>query len=156
MKNKTKRLNAIREIITDSPVGSQDELLRLLLERGYDLTQATLSRDLKELKVAKTPDMSGSYVYRLTPQEKGTEDWSDAFAVTRNRFRSIDFSGNIAVLHTRPGYASSVAYDIDDQARDVIIGTVAGEDTIIAVMKEGVTREEVMKSFSIFIPEILK
>ena len=156
MKNKTKRLNTIREIITDSLVGSQDELLRLLLERGYDLTQATLSRDLKELKIAKTPDSSGTYVYQLTPQEKRVEDQSNAFAVTRNRFKSIDFSGNIAVLHTRPGYASSVAYDIDEQSNDLIIGTVAGEDTIIAVMKEGVSREEVIKSFSLFIPEVLK
>jgi transcriptional regulator of arginine metabolism len=148
MKNKTKRLTAIKEIITNSVVGSQEELLQLLLEKGYELTQATLSRDLKYLKVAKTSNASGEYLYQLTPQEKERERKTSVF--TGNILQSIDFSGNIAVLHTRPGYASSLAYEVDENGKDVFIGTVAGDDTVIAVIRENVTREEVMKNLSVF------
>lgn len=155
MKNKTKRLNAIKEIITNSIVGSQEELLQLLQEKGYHLTQATLSRDLKYLKVAKTSNASGEYVYQLAPQIKEREEKKSVFTVG-NILRSVIFSGNIAVLHTRPGYASSLAYEVDENGKDVIIGTVAGDDTIIAVIKENVTREEVMENLSAFIPELTK
>ena len=155
MKNKTKRLAAIKEIITNSVVGSQEELLQLLLEKGYELTQATLSRDLKCLKVAKTSNASGEYVYQLPPQEKGREDKISVFT-SGNILRSINFSGNIAVLHTRPGYASSLAYEVDENGKEVLIGTVAGDDTVIAVIRENVTRDEVMKNLSTFIPNLIK
>ena len=154
MKNKTKRLTAIKEIITNSVVGSQEELLQLLLEKGYELTQATLSRDLKYLKVAKTSNASGEYVYQLAPQEKEREERASVFA-SGNILQSVDFSGNIAVLHTRPSYASSLAYEIDENGKDVFIGTVAGDDTIIAVIRENVTHEEVMKNLSVFIPGLI-
>ena len=150
MKNKTKRLTAIKEIITGSVVGSQEELLQLLSERGYELTQATLSRDLKYLKVAKTTNASGEYVYQLTPQEKEREEKTGVFT-SGNILQSIDFSGNIAVLHTRPSYASSLAYEIDENGKEVFLGTVAGDDTIIAVIRENVTHDEVMKNLSTFI-----
>ncbi len=155
MKNKTKRLTAIREIITSSVVGSQEELLQLLLEKGYELTQATLSRDLKQLKVAKTSNASGEYVYQLASLEKEREVRATVFT-SGQVLQSVDFSGNIAVLHTRPGYASSLAYEIDENGKDVFIGTVAGDDTIIAIIRERVTHEEVMKNLSIFIPELTK
>jgi transcriptional regulator of arginine metabolism len=155
VKNKTKRLAAIKEIITGSVVGSQEELLQLLTERGYELTQATLSRDLKYLKVAKTSNASGEYVYQLAPQEKEREGKTGVFT-SRNVLQSVDFSGNIAVLHTRPGYASSLAYEVDEIGKDVFIGTVAGDDTVIAVIRENVTRAEVMKNLSAFIPGLTK
>ena len=155
MKNKTKRLTAIKEIITNSVVGSQEELLQLLLEKGYELTQATLSRDLKYLKVAKTSNASGEYVYQLASQEKEREIRASVFT-SGNILQSVDFSGNIAVLHTRPSYASSLAYEVDENGKDVFIGTVAGDDTIIAIIRENVTHEEVMKNLSTFIPGFKK
>ncbi|MEE1062136.1 MAG: arginine repressor, partial [Paludibacteraceae bacterium] len=69
---------------------------------------------------------------------------------------TIDFSGNILVIHTRAGYASSMAYRIDDEASDVIIGTVAGEDTVVCVMKEGMTKRAVIESLSKIIPTLKK
>ena len=155
MKNKIKRLSAIREIISGSVVGSQEELLQLLLEKGYELTQATLSRDLKYLKVAKTSNASGEYVYQLAPQVKEREEKTSVFA-SGNILRSVSFSGNIAVLHTRPGYASSLASEIDENGKEVFLGTVAGDDTIIAVIRESVTRDEVLKNLSTFIPDLTK
>lgn len=155
MKNKAQRLAAIKEIIHNSEVGNQDELLRLLQEKGYELTQATLSRDLKQLKVAKTPDASGEYVYKLTASGKKHEETTNVFTSSHIHV-SINFSGNIAVLHTRPGYASSLAYEIDERANDAIIGTVAGEDTIVAVIRENITRENVMEKLSAFIPSLTR
>ncbi len=155
MKNKVKRFAAIQEIISTSIVGSQEELLQRLSAQGFELTQATLSRDLKQLKVSKTTNSKGEYLYQLPARSLQEESRSlgNDFPMG-NAFLSIEFSSNIAVLHTRPGYASSLAYEIDDKAKDVIIGTVAGEDTIIAVTKENKTTKEVTESLSRIIPSI--
>lgn len=153
MKNKTKRFAAIKEVIQTSDVGNQEDLLKLLSDRGFEVTQATLSRDLKQLKVAKITNASGEYVYRLSQQTKGSEAKPSSF-VSPSVHVSIDFSGNVAVLHTRAGYASGLAYEIDEKGGDVVIGTVAGEDTIIAVMKENVSKERVIQVLSGFIPSL--
>ena len=155
MKNKVKRFAAIQEIISTSIVGSQEELLQRLSAQGFELTQATLSRDLKQLKVSKTTNSKGEYLYQLPTRslQEESRNIGNDFPMG-NAFLSIEFSGNIAVLHTRPGYASSLAYEIDDKAKDVIIGTVAGEDTIIAVTKENKTTKEVTESLSRIIPSI--
>lgn len=155
MKNKVKRFAAIQEIITTTVVGSQEELLQKLSEKGFELTQATLSRDLKQLKVSKTTNSQGEYIYQLPTrnlQEEGRTFGNDF--PRSNAFLSIEFSGNIAVVHTRPGYASSLAYEIDETAKGTIIGTVAGEDTIIAVIKENKTAKDVTEALSKIIPSI--
>lgn len=151
MKNKIKRFAAIKEIISTTTVSCQEDLLKLLSDRGFILTQATLSRDLKQMKVAKTPDVSGEYIYKLPTETKNNEEHN---AFLANSLTTIDFSGNNVVLHTRSGYASSLAYEIDERISDVIIGTVAGEDTIIGVIKEGLTKEEVFDSLTTIIPSL--
>lgn len=155
MKNKSKRLGVIKDIIQTFGVGSQEELLLLLQERGFELTQATLSRDLKHLKVAKVADGSGEYVYRLLSNEKENNIMSGSLN-SLNMVVPIFFSANIAVLHTRPGYASGLAYEIDEHGKNVIIGTVAGEDTIVAIIKENITHEDVMKKLIKFIPGLVR
>ncbi|MBO7627429.1 MAG: arginine repressor [Paludibacteraceae bacterium] len=153
MKNKNRRISVIQEIIATTKVGSQDELLQLLTNKGFNLTQATLSRDLKAMKVVKTPAVDGGYCYKLP----ANDDQADAQAAyLTSAAVTIDFSGNILVIHTRAGYASSMAYRIDDEASDVIIGTVAGEDTVVCVMKEGMTKRAVIESLSKFIPTLKK
>ena len=112
MKSKNSRLDAIKLIISSKEIGSQDELLQELSKEGYVLTQATLSRDLKQLKVAKAASMNGNYVYVLpnnTMYKRMTEQHSVHEMMRYNGFISIEFSGNIAVIRTRPGYASSLA-----------------------------------------------
>lgn len=153
VKNKTKRFAVIKELIQTTEVGNQEDLLRMLSTKGFDVTQATLSRDLKQLKVAKITNASGEYVYRLSQSAIAMDSKQDAFASSSSHV-TMDISGNIAVLHTRAGYASGLAYEIDDKASDVIIGTVAGEDTIIAVMREGVSLEKVKSVLSGFIPSL--
>ncbi|MDO5571573.1 MAG: arginine repressor [Bacteroidales bacterium] len=158
MKNKKERLLAIREIVTEKKIGSQDDLLKLLVEKGFDLTQATLSRDLKQLQIAKVADKDGSYVYIL-PEMGGvgkivhTKTFGDG-SFGASGFISIEFSNHVAVIRTRPGYASSIAYDIDVASPREILGTIAGDDTILLIPREEYTREEIIKALSVFIPNI--
>lgn len=157
MKTKNSRLDAIKMIISGKEVGSQEELLQELSKEGFQLTQATLSRDLKQLKVAKAASMNGNYVYVLpnnTMYRRVTEPHSATEMLLSDGIRGIEFSGNLAVIRTRPGYASSVAYDIDIHNFDEILGTIAGDDTILLVLREGCTRTSVMNELSLIIPNV--
>ncbi len=145
MKTKTQRLQLIRQLLTENTVTSQEELMDLMKKNGSPLTQSTLSRDMKELNVSKTVLLGGGYRYVL-PRLSPTPVKSD-----EKGFVSIAFSGNIAVVKTRAGYASRLAYEIDENASDVVIGTVAGEDTVILVLNEKSTREQVVAALSTFI-----
>lgn len=157
MKSKNSRLDSIKMIISSKEVGSQDELLQELAREGFRLTQATLSRDLKQLKVAKAASMNGNYVYVLpnnTMYKRMTDPQSASEMLRHNGFISIEFSDNIAVIKTKPGYASSLAYDIDTNNFHEIIGTIAGDDTIMMVIREGCSRTSVKQSLSHIIPNI--
>lgn len=156
MKKKADRLDAIKMIISSREVGSQEELLQMLGEEGFALTQATLSRDLKSLKVAKAADANGRYVYVLPNNFLYKHDIHQSVSemLMSNGFVSLHFSGNIAVIRTRPGYASSMAYDIDNRNFGGILGTIAGDDTIMLVLGEGVSRREVTDFLSQIIPSI--
>ena len=139
MKNKQNRLNAIRIIISNERIGSQDELLKKLYAQGFELTQATLSRDLKQLKVAKTAASDGSYIYILpsNPLYKRLSKEKQAYEnQVRSGFVSINYSANIAVIKTRPGYAGGIAYDIDEHDLPSVLATVAGDDTILVILAD--------------------
>ena len=157
MKVKNSRLEALRLIISSQQLGSQDELLAALQKEGFKLTQATLSRDLKQLKVAKAASMSGSYVYVL-PNETMYKRVSTPNSIREMLkvpgFVSINFSGNMGVIKTRPGYASSIAWNIDNSDIPEIIGTIAGDDTIFIVIKEGVRHQEVSEALSDVVPNM--
>ncbi len=155
MKSKNSRLDAIKIIISKNEIGSQEELLQALSKEGFSLTQATLSRDLKQLKVAKAASMNGNYVYVLpnnTMYKRMTDPKLDNDSLIHNGFVSIEFSSNIAVIKTRPGYASSLAYDIDNKNFDEILGTIAGDDTILLVIREGYSHSSIKEALSLIIP----
>ena len=146
MKAKGERLDALKMLISSQELGSQEEVLQMLRQEGYDITQATLSRDLKQLKVAKAASMSRKYVYVLpneTMYRRIHKPMSAQEMMQTQGFLSIHFSGNMAVIKTRPGYASSIAYNIDNSEIPQILGTIAGDDTIFLVIKQGVTEEEI-------------
>ena len=146
MKNKRERLGIISEILRMQVIGSQEELLDILRAKGYDVTQATLSRDLKVLKVAKTPLSNGAYKYVLPPQIKPISDELNAHNFTSHgAVLNLEFSGQLAVLKTKPGYASAIAWDIDNRSNDEVLGTIAGDDTILLIPREGVTRADITK-----------
>jgi transcriptional regulator of arginine metabolism len=145
MKVKDNRLDAIKMIISSKEINNQEELLAELRNVGFQLTQATLSRDLKQLKVAKAASMNGQYVYVLpneTMYKRVRKPVSVIEMLKQPGFLSISFSGNLGVIKTRPGYASSIAYNIDNSNIPEILGTIAGDDTIFIVAKEGVDREQ--------------
>ena len=156
-KVKNSRLEALRLIISSQQLGSQDELLAALQKEGFKLTQATLSRDLKQLKVAKAASMSGNYVYVL-PNETMYKRVSTPNSIREMLkvpgFISINFSGNMGVIKTRPGYASSIAWNIDNSDIPEIIGTIAGDDTIFIVIKEGVRHQDVSEALSEVVPSM--
>ena len=155
MKVKTNRLETLKLLISSGEYGSQEEVLTALKKEGFTLTQATLSRDLKQMKVAKAASMNGKYVYVLpneTMYKRIHKPLSAAEMMMTPGFISINFSGNIAVIKTRPGYASSIAYNIDTSEMPEILGTIAGDDTIVVVIKEGISHEEVTESLSQLMP----
>jgi transcriptional regulator of arginine metabolism len=157
MKVKNNRLEALRLIISSQQLGSQDELLSALQKEGFKLTQATLSRDLKQLKVAKAATMGGNYIYVL-PNDTMYKRISTPSNIREMMqvpgFVSINFSGNMGVIKTRPGYASSIAYNIDNSDIPEIIGTIAGDDTIFIVIRQGVLEEDVIRALEMVIPDI--
>lgn len=157
MKVKNNRLEALRLIISSQQLGSQDELLNALQKEGFKLTQATLSRDLKQLKVAKAASMSGNYVYVL-PNDAMYKRVSTPNSIREMMkvpgFVSINFSGNMGVIKTRPGYASSIAWNIDNSDIPEIIGTIAGDDTIFIVVKEGVRHQDVVNALNEVVPNM--
>ena len=117
MKIKTSRMEALKMLISSQELGSQEEVLQALAKEGYTVTQATLSRDLKQLKVAKAASMNGRYVYVLpneTMYKRVPNPRSAREMLMTSGFTSINFSGNMIVIKTRPGYASSIAYNIDN------------------------------------------
>ena len=157
MKEKNNRLEALRLIISSQQLGSQEELLNALMREGYQLTQATLSRDLKQLKVAKASTLSGNYIYVL-PNETMYKRVSTTSSLREMMqvpgFISINFSGNMGVIKTRPGYASAIAWNIDRSDIPQIMGTIAGDDTIFIVTREGSSHQEVIDALSVVVPNM--
>lgn len=144
MATKSRRLEIIKLIISSQEIGNQEELLKELEKEGFQVTQATLSRDLKQLKVAKANSVGGKSLYVLpnNMMYKRTREHQPVSEMKeQNGVLSLRFSGNLGVVKTRPGYAGSVAYDIDNANIPEVIGTVAGDDTIIMVLEENCSRE---------------
>ncbi len=144
-------------MIRNKRIGSQEELAAHLKKAGYEVTQATLSRDLKMLKTTKIPTDRGGYMYML-PDSDSLKDKLLArgrlpvHANYQSGFISIAFSRNIAVIKTRNGYAAGLAYDIDMSRSPEILGTIPGSDTIIAILREDVTHEQARVVFSRMLP----
>lgn len=146
MKNRKKRVEAIIRILTENNISSQEQLQSILIEEGYSVTQATLSRDLKTLKTVKVPTDLGVSVYVIPGMDTLKEKLLTTGNLPRNAnfgsgLVSIKFSGNLAVLKTRNGYASGLAYDIDTSGAEEILGTIPGSDTILVVLREDVSHE---------------
>jgi len=152
MKNRSDRLMAIRRLISNKSISSQDELLHLLERQGFSMTQATLSRDLKYLKVAKMPDSSRGYIYMLT--ENQGNDSADSDSLPFTGYVSMDFAQGMGIMKTMPGHASSVAYAIDHLNAYEVAGTIAGDDTILIIPRDGVTKSDLINLFRSRIPGI--
>lgn len=157
MRAKNRRMEVLKMLISSKDMGSQEEVLQALRNEGYLITQATLSRDMKQLKVAKAASMNGKYVYVLpneTMYKRVASPQTVREMMQSTGFRSINFSGNMGVIKTRPGYASSIAYNIDNSDIPEILGTIAGDDTIITVLREGADHAALEQQLFKIIPNL--
>lgn len=148
---KTKRLLAIEKIISEAEITSQEELLRKLGETGILCTQATLSRDLRQLGVSRIPDGRGGYMYSLG-------DRAASASVTGSKLHIINVISEIVeargllLIKTIPGNASATAFYIDNGGRYEIAGTIAGDDTILVIPRDGITMKQVHDSLELVLP----
>lgn len=150
---KKDRLEIILRIIAQNEVANQAELLGYLSKEGLDCSQGTLSRDIQSLGLRKIRNEQGRLIYTITKKEpKEGLNKKSADHISGRGFISIAFSGQIAVIRTRPGYASGIASDIDMLATDVVLGSVAGDDTILLVPYEHISRSELLAALSDFLP----
>jgi transcriptional regulator of arginine metabolism len=128
------RLEKIVDIITEHDVETQDELLEYLSAEGFEVTQATVSRDIRELKLIKGTSEHGAYKYML-PKAAKDERLHISSALAEAIIR-VDYAQNMLVLHTYPGMAQAVATEVDRLGLAQLLGCVAGDDTIIAVARD--------------------
>lgn len=133
---KTKRQAKIMEIITTSNVETQEQLLQELQSAGFTCTQATISRDIKELRIVKELTSMGTYRYTSASREVTNTFTSRLNTIFRECVTSFDYAQNIIVIHTLPGLANAAASALDAMSRSVVLGTLAGDDTVIAIMRD--------------------
>jgi transcriptional regulator of arginine metabolism len=155
MKSRLQRQVEIRKVIQEGNISSQDDLLVELKAKGFDMTQATLSRDLKEMQIAKVPHPAKGYVYVFPESEpKISTMGQNQVNYLADGFRDLRFSGNLAVLRTQPGYASSIAAVIDRANSWEILGTIAGDDTILIIQKEGISKLDLINALITIMPNL--
>ena len=156
MAKRKERLEALRLILSRQEANTQEHLILELAKMGHHVTQSTLSRDLSAPRAVKAGGEKGNcYPPPQDPPYRRAVTAITAPEFLRHTgFLSLDFSGNIAVMRTRPGYAAVLAGDIDRQHLDGILGTVAGQDTIIIVLHTDITRQEAIDQLAQAIPAI--
>ncbi len=143
MNVRTKRLRMIASVLHAHVIANQNQLIEVLQQQGVEVTQATLSRDLRDLRAEKKimPDGAVKYVIPANPVVEQRVLGINS-ELSKQNMLSVDFCGQFAVVKTRPGYANAVAYDIDSRGASYILGTLAGDDTILVIPRETTTREE--------------
>lgn len=152
MKSKTQRLLAIRRLIEKESVANQDELLSMLKQEGFEVTQATLSRDLKFLEAGKVPDKEKGYIYVLPRGKQQNKQSRKMGNFPLNGFISIEFARDMAIVKTHPGYAQSIASAIDEMDAYEIMGTIAGDDTILLIPRDDVGKEDIRNALAWLFP----
>ena len=133
---KSKRQAKIMEIISTTNVETQEQLLKELQEAGFTSTQATISRDIKELQIVKSLDGMGGYRYCLPHRVEGEKFGARFRVIFRECVTNIDYAQNIIVIHTLPGLANAAASALDAMNMNVVLGTLAGDDTAVVIMRD--------------------
>lgn len=133
---KAKRQNKILELIAEKSIETQEQLLKELADCGYKSTQATVSRDIKELRIIKALDGMGGY--RYTASGKGDRDKLDSRfrVIFRECVTSIDYAQNLVVVRTMPGLGAAAGANIDALHLPSVVGTLSGDDTTLVIMRD--------------------
>lgn len=133
---KSKRQAKIMEIITTRNVENQEQLLHELERAGFQSTQATISRDIKQLRIVKELTGLGTYRYTAAAKEVPASFSGRLNAIFRECVTTYDYAQNLVVIHTMPGLASAAASAIDAMRMGIVLGTLAGDDTVMVVMRD--------------------
>ncbi|WP_026689327.1 transcriptional regulator AhrC/ArgR [Alteribacter aurantiacus] len=144
--NKGQRHIKIREIITNNEVETQDDLVAFLRNAGFNVTQATVSRDIKELHLVKVPMMDGRYKYSL-PADQRFNPLQKLKRALMDSFVSIEHTNNMIVMKTMPGNANAVGALIDNLDWNEVLGTICGDDTILIICRQDTDTEPVSERF---------
>jgi transcriptional regulator of arginine metabolism len=139
MSKKRERQDVVLHLLSSHHIASQEELRRLLTEQGWSVTQATLSRDLRDLGVVRAP--SGDGARYLLPEMVADEAKPSLDNLLPQLFSRVDGVGELIVLHTLPGGAQPIAEAVDSQGWPEVIGTLGGENTILIVCRSAPARE---------------
>ena len=133
---KSQRQAKIMEIISTTNVETQEQLLQELLSAGFASTQATISRDIKELRIVKELTSFGTYRYTTAAREVPSSFTGRLNTIFRECVTNFDYAQNIIVIHTLPGLANAAASALDSMNMSVVLGTIAGDDTVFVVMRD--------------------
>jgi transcriptional regulator of arginine metabolism len=144
MSQKPERQRVIQELVATRSVSSQEELRQLLAERGWDVTQSTLSRDMHDLRVARVP-MPGGVRYTTADSSASAENRATLASLLPQLFQSLDFVRELIVVKTVVAGAQPMAEAIDSEVNPDVIGTVAGENTILIICRSEAARDRVSK-----------
>lgn len=133
---KMQRQAKILEIISTNDIETQEQLLEALQKQGFQSTQATISRDIKELRIIKELTSLGTYRYSTSTKEPDGTFSARLNTIFRECVTSFDYAQNIVVIKTMPGLASAAGSAIDGMNMSVVVGTIAGDDTLLLVMRD--------------------
>ena len=139
---KPKRQSKILELIENQNIETQEQLLQELEQCGFTTTQATISRDIKELRVIKELGPNGTYRYSTAPKQAESSSLSRLNNIFRQCVIKCDHAQNIVVIKTMPGLASAACSAIDAMEMELIVGTLAGDDTAFLLMHDTVAASE--------------
>jgi transcriptional regulator of arginine metabolism len=139
--NKASRLALIERLVRENVIGSQEELLTMMEGTGMKCTQATLSRDLRQIGISRGFDGSGGYRYLLPGGKEGAEEALPGSATAA--ITAMTWARGLLLISTAPGFASAVAIRIDRAGRYEIAGTVAGDDTILLIPRDNISTEAI-------------
>ncbi len=147
---KSQRHRKIVEIVEQNVIETQEELADELERQGFKVTQATVSRDIRELRLVKIAAGDNRYRYAVS-QKRFAGGQSKIKRIFRDSVTGLDFSENIIVVKTTPGAAQAVALVIDNEGCREIIGTVAGDDTVLVVVKPKSEVQQIIKGFTFYL-----
>jgi transcriptional regulator of arginine metabolism len=144
MSQKQERQRVIQELVATRSVGSQEDLRQLLAERGWEVTQSTLSRDMHDLRVARVP-MPGGVRYTTADSSGAAENRATLASLVPQLFQGLDFVRELIVVKTVVAGAQPISEAIDSEASPDVIGTIAGENTILIICRSEAARDRVVK-----------
>ena len=133
---KTNRQAKIMEIVSTRDVETQEQLLEALQEAGFSSTQATISRDIKELRIVKELTKFGTYRYTTASREVSGTFSNRLNAIFKECVTGFDYAQNPVVVHTIPGLAGAAASAVDSMGMSFVVGTIGGDDTVLIVLRD--------------------